>query len=284
MKKTLAIAIIASVFPVASVFAAAPVVSIDELLRQVTELQHQLDARNQIVADMQIQLTSVQEDARQLRGQLEDQDYKISQLLDRQRELYRDLDQRLSDLSSKGGTGSVSDVTTADVAKTDAPKVEPVAKVELPKEPVKTVPADASKVKPPIKVLAPVVSNDEQEQAAYDEIFPLVRNKQYPDAVRGYNQFLATFPKGKNAVNARYWLGQIAYVQNQLDEAETQYKLVISQFPDSSKTSEALLKLGEIARKRGNDAGAKVYLQKVIQQFPDSTSARQAQQKLQEIK
>jgi tol-pal system protein YbgF len=151
---------------------------------------------------------------------------------------------------------------------------ETAATVVVPEKP-KTAKIDAAKANAKLA---------EEEQAAYDAIFPLVRNKQYAEAVRSYQDFLQAYPTGKNAANARYWLGQIFNVQNQHEEADTQFKLVVTQYPDSSKAHEALLKLGEIAKKRGQNDAAKGFFQKVMQQYPDSPSARVAQQKLNDLK
>ncbi len=270
-----------------TVFAAAPVVSVEQQQEsQAAQVQTtapvpvavpQQNSRDQVVAEQQIQITALQEDVRQLRGLLEEQDYKISQLLERQRELYRDLDQRLSDLSTKSSAATVPAATTV-AATTTTPELP----VLTPSQPT---PAIAEKPKPAkIDAAKAAAKLAEEEQAAYDAIFPLVRNKQYVEATKAYQDFLQAYPTGKNAANARYWLGQIFNVQNQLEEADTQFKLVVTQYPDSAKAHEALLKLGEIAKKRGLTDAAKGFFQKVLQQYPDSPSARVAQQKLQELK
>jgi tol-pal system protein YbgF len=265
------------------VFAAAPVVSLDQLQEQQNAVVHsqqvpQQNSRDQLIAEQQIQITALQEEIRQLRGMLEEQDYKTSQLLERQRELYRDLDQRLSDIANKSSApvnvnpaaNAASNGANAEVPAV-TPNVTPVASVDKPKTP-RIDPAKAA------------AKLAEEEQAAYDAIFPLVRNKQYVEATKAYQDFLQAYPTGKNAANARYWLGQIFNVQNQLEDADTQFKLVVTQFPESAKAHEALLKLGEIAKKRGLNDSAKGFFQKVLQQYPDSPSARVAQQKLQELK
>ena len=257
-------------------------VSVDDQIRQTADLARQLETRNRVVAELQVQVTALQEETRALRGQLEEQDYKISQMLERQRELYRDLDQRLSDLASKASPYGQTSVTPTETAtavseasaapagehtktKDEATKVEPV-KTDVAKRGAKTS------------------FTEEAEQAAYDGIFPLVKNKQFAEALPAYSEFLTHYVGGKNTAGARYWIGQIHYVQNNLDDAESQFKLIVAQHKDFAKAHEVLFKLGEIARKRGDNAAARSYYQKVLKQHADSASAKAAQQKLQELK
>lgn len=260
--------------------AAAPVVSAEteqRQLQQVTAVQEQqAQLRNQVIADLQIQVNALQEDVRNLRGLIEEQDYKISQLLERQRELYRDIDRRLSGVPGSGGASSTEPTTVntvpslLDVATTEPQVIEPVPAPAEPAKPAKS-PGKGSK-------------DVEAEQKAYDAIFPLVRNKQYSEAVKAYNEFLSQYPEGRNAANARYWLGQVYYVQGSNEDAETQFKLVMSQFGDSPKASDALAKLAAIEERRGAFDKAKALYNQIVQKFPGSSSALAAQKRLQELR
>ncbi|NQD38614.1 tetratricopeptide repeat protein [Permianibacter sp. IMCC34836] len=229
--------------------AAAPVVSAETEQRQLQQAtanqEQQAQLRNQVIADLQIQVNALQEDVRMLRGLVEEQDYKISQLLERQRELYRDIDRRLSGMPGAGGGASAS--TTEPATVNTVPSLPDVATSEP--QVIEPVPAPAEPK--PAKPAGKGSKDVEAEQKAYDAIFPLVRNKQYSEAVKAYSEFLSKFPDGRNAANARYWLGQVYYVQGSNEDAETQFKLVMSQYADSPKASDALAKLAAIEERRG---------------------------------
>lgn len=215
-----------------------------------------LPTATNVTAELQMQVTALQEEVRQLRGQVEEQEFKLNQLLERQRELYRDIDRRLS--SQSAAPVPAATVTTESEL--------PPAATEPAKQPASTgsAPADA-------------------EQREYDAVFALVRNKQYAEAVQAYNEFLRKHPKGKLLPSARYWLGQVHYIQAQYEDAETQFKLVVTQHADSPRASDALLKLGEIEKRRGNNEQARALFQKLLQQYGDSSSAQVARQRLQEL-
>lgn len=276
MRMFKAAALVAALLVTEDGLPAAPVVS--SATEQVQQQQasavqtQQEQLRNQVIADLQIQVTALQEEVRILRGLIEEQDHKISQLLDRQRELYRDIDQRLSG----GGVPATSN--------------EPVTVNTVPSLPAAAAsePVVVAPVPTPVEPAKPASNKSRQgieaEQKAYDGIFPLVRNKQYTEAAKAYLDFLQQYPAGRNAANARYWLAQVYYVQGSLEEAETQFKLVMSQHSDSPKAPDALLKLAEIEKRRGNNAAAKVLFQQVVQKYAGTSSAQVAQQRLQDLR
>ena len=282
MRKLKAAALVAALFS-PLVHPAAPVVSAESEQRQLQQAtathEQQAQLRNQVIADLQIQVTALQEEVRTLRGLMEEQDYKISQLLERQRELYRDIDRRLSGAAGSAGDASRTGAEPATVNSVPSlPEVAPAVTVIA-----ESVPVVAEPVKPG-KPAAKDSKDLEAEQKAYDAIFPLVRNKQYSEAVKAYGDFLSKYPDGRNAANARYWLGQVYYVQNSNEDAETQFKLVISLHGDSPKAPDAMLKLATIEERRGSPAAAKALYNQVMQKFPGSSSALAAQKRLQDLR
>lgn len=59
---------------------------------QLDRLERMLDARNQMMLDMQRQLDQISTDVDDLRGKVERNSYDLKQMLERQRELYREVD------------------------------------------------------------------------------------------------------------------------------------------------------------------------------------------------
>lgn len=271
-----AAALVAALLGTELALAAAPVVSAESEQRQLQQAsaaqEQQAQLRNQVIADLQIQLTALQEEVRLLNGKVEEQDYKIAQLLERQRELYRDIDRRLSG----GAAGNSTEPVTVNAV----PALP--EQVSTPDAPV----ASTTVSEPPKPANKPGKGSKdiEAEQKAYDAIFPLVRSKQYSEAAKAYLDFLQQYPDGRNAANARYWLGQVYYVQGSNEDAEMQFKLVMSQYPDSPKASDALLKLATIEERRGALAAAKALFQQVVQKYPGSSSAAAAQKRLQDLR
>ncbi|WP_341503549.1 tol-pal system protein YbgF [Gallaecimonas sp. GXIMD4217] len=81
----------------AALAAPAPVVEAGgDLESRIARLERMLEARNRSQLEMQQRLTALQDEVREIRGTTEEHDYKLGQILDRQRELYKELDRRLS--------------------------------------------------------------------------------------------------------------------------------------------------------------------------------------------
>ncbi len=71
----------------------APITNIEQLARSI-------DARNQLQFDMQNQLMEVTQELSELRGLVERNQYELKQMLSRQRDLYRDVDQLVQTMAS----------------------------------------------------------------------------------------------------------------------------------------------------------------------------------------
>ncbi|MGL4823376.1 MAG: tol-pal system protein YbgF [Plesiomonas shigelloides] len=215
---------------------------------RVTRLERMMEARNQLLTETQQQLMSLQGEMDQLRGSLERSEYQLNQAVERQRQLYQELD-----------NVSAQNKQAADTATTDT-----------------TAPAAATA---PVKDV--VVSDNAVENQAYDAAVQLVlRDKQYDKAITAFQDFIAKYPKSVYRPNAHYWLGQLLFSQKRTDEAAAQFAAVVKDFPKSPKRADAMLKLGVIAQEKGDVAGAKTVFQQIISAYPTSSSAKMAKSRL----
>lgn len=117
---------------------------------------------------------------------------------------------------------------------------------------------------------APAAANDAGDAAQYDAAFALVRDKRYPDAVKAFSAFVSKYPKSSYTPNAYYWLGQVYYAQDELDEARKAFSMVINQFADNQKVPESRFKLGVILHRLGQADKAKALLQSVVKDYAKS--------------
>ena len=123
---------------------------------------------------------------------------------------------------------------------------------------------------------------DSQGRAQYDVAFQFMKNKKLADAVLGFQAFLVQFPKSALVVNGYYWLGQIYYIQANLDEARKAFTIVKNQFPNHAKTADSKYKLGVVLHRLGDTVQAKRLLRSVVKQYGNSASARFASKYLKE--
>lgn len=218
---------------------------------RVTRLERTMEARNQLLTDTQQQLMSLQGEMDQLRGSVERSEYQLNQAIERQRQLYQELDNvsaqaksAASASSAPAGAGATS--TSPETAKADT-----------------------------------VVSDNATENQAYDAAVQLVlRDKQYDKAITAFQAFISQYPKSVYRPNAHYWLGQLLFNQKRKDEALQQFAAVVKDYPKSPKRADAMLKLGVIAQEKGDTAAAKTLFQQIVKSYPTSSSAKMAKSRL----
>jgi len=104
----------------------------------------------------------------------------------------------------------------------------------------------------------------------------------YDLARQEFSDYLKNFPSNALAGNAQFYLGEVAYAQEDYQNAVTQYDKVLYSYPKSYKLAAALLKKGQAEVKLGQKASGTRDLREVIRRFPGTDEARQAQAKLKE--
>ncbi|WP_017445946.1 tol-pal system protein YbgF [Gayadomonas joobiniege] len=225
---------------------------------RIDQLERAAEARGRSQVALVQQVDELQSELREMRGVTEEHDYKLSQILQRQRELYQELD-RLSQLI-KSGQNMVNNQVGSQQPQGSGFQIN----------------------------TNPSQSNDYaanlDENQAYDRAVNLVlKDKRYDQAIPEFENFLRQYPNSSYQPNARYWLGQLLFTKGELAQAQTHFSVVADQYPDSTKRADALLKLGMIASKQGNTAVAKQKYQVLLAEYPDSTPARLARTRLAEI-
>ncbi|WP_325071729.1 tol-pal system protein YbgF [Flocculibacter collagenilyticus] len=217
------------------------------LEKRLETIERILTARNKAQIQLQQQIDLIQDEVNEVRGVTELHTHKLEQLLERQRELYQEIDKRVSAAYSQ-------------------------PTVNYPSQQTPTVDSSG-------------YSGSMSENEAYDRAVNLVlKDRNYDQAIPEFKQFLKAFPSSAYSPNAHYWLGQLLFNKNELAEAKTQFERVVSGYPDSNKRSDALLKLGAVAQKLGKKAEAKAYFERVIAEYPESTVAGLAQSRLKTLR
>lgn len=212
---------------------------------RVIRIERMLD--NQTLAELAEQLSDLQRDAQQLRGDIETLNFEFEQGQQRQRQQYVDLDDRLERLergvsragdstSTSGGSGSVG-----------------AGQLPLP---------------------------GGGDRANYQAAFELLKEGRYDESANAFAQFLVTFADSPLADNAQYWLAETAYVNRRFGEALPKFQRVLDEYPDSRKSPDALLKVGYCNYELERWAAAREALQRVVNEFGNTTAARLAQQRL----
>lgn len=210
----------------------------------------------QSLVDLYTQLEALQNEMRQLRGQIEVQTHELERLKSRQQDALVDFDRRLRELERRGPTPGSS---------------EPAGSLTTP--PVGG-PIGTASTSPRASVPTP------QEQQAYDAAFALLKQGLYDQAGKGFGDYIARYPKSALADNAQYWVAEAAYVRRDFRAALEEFNRVVKGYPDSPKVPDALLKLGYTHYELGAYDKARESLSQVIARYPNTSAARSAEQRL----
>jgi tol-pal system protein YbgF len=195
---------------------------------------------------MQTQVNDIQQELNELRGITELHTHKLSQILARQRELYQELDRRVSE-ALKPTNQATSTIATMNS----------------------------------LGAVQQNYSNDLTENQAYDQAVNMVlKDKRYEQAIPAFRQFNQQYPQSSYAANAHYWLGQLLFNKNELVEAKKEFTIVVEQFDESTKRSDAMLKLAMVEQKQNNTNKATSWYQQLISSYPNSSAAKLAQARL----
>jgi tol-pal system protein YbgF len=105
----------------------------------------------------------------------------------------------------------------------------------------------------------------------------------YDLARQEFSDYIQNFPSNDLAGNAEFYLGEIAYAQNDYKTAITSYDTVLANYPKSFKLAASLLKKASAEIELGMKASGIRDLREVERRFPGSDEARRAQAKLRDV-
>lgn len=243
---------------------------VGELERRVERLENIIDSGQ--LARLIQQINSLEEEIRDLRGEIETQAHRIDELRQRQRNLYADMDRRMRalEVAGTGADAGAAGSATAGAEGADAASAAEEAARAAAEDTVGD--QDAGQAR----------SEDERE--AYDAAFELLKDGRYDEAAGAFAQFVERHPEGPYADNAQYWLAESRYVTRDFEAALEAFRAVTEKYPDSAKVADARLKIGYTLYELGRHDEARSALQRVVEQHPNSAVSRLAEERLLKIR
>ncbi|MGP9801593.1 tol-pal system protein YbgF [Rheinheimera sp. NSM] len=229
--------------PAATAVQSQPAGSIEQRL---ATLERIVEARSDAQMRMAQQLQLLLDEVSELRGVTETHAHQLNEILQRQRDLYQEIDRRVSAIQAAPAT---------------IPVVQP----------------DSSNTA--------AYSSDLSENDAYDKAVNMVlKDRRYDAAIPEFENFIRTYPNSGYAPNAHYWLGQLLFNNNELAKAKTHFERVVNNFPQSNKVADALLKLGQVAERENNKDAALRFYRQLVDKHSTATSAKLAQDRINALK
>lgn len=231
-----------AVFPLITQ-ARAPVEERFSMDDRLTRLENRLDNMQQV--DIINQLEAFKNTLQEINGKIEEQQHALSQLTERQRTLYQDLDNRLGKVVHGHRDRSNANEASLNVT--------------------------------------PELQSTLQEREFYQKAYKSLRNKKYKAAITQLNAYLEKYPSGLYSPNAYYWLGEVYHLEGKLDEAKKAFKTVVDKYPRHPKAADALLKLGYVYSAIGNKEAAKLALNDVSEKYKGTSLAHLAENRLKRL-
>ncbi|MCV6598891.1 MAG: tol-pal system protein YbgF [Alphaproteobacteria bacterium] len=163
------------------------------------------------IADFEIRLSSLEENLRKTKGQMEVLTHQQNELKTQMEKVQKDIDFRLNEMEKQ---------KTIEVKK---------AKKEL----------DLSAFKK-----TDSVKEELSPEKQYSKAFELLKLKDFEKAEKAFAEFITKNPEHKLAGNAQYWLSETFYVRGNMEEAMKQFAVGYKKYNKSQKATDNLLKLG----------------------------------------
>jgi len=228
----------------------------DPYAQRQRELEARVDRldqlfKNQSLEGLSQRIDTLQEQVKQLQGEVEVLEHDDDLNKKQQRDLYQDLDKRLQKLE----TG----LSTAQPA-----------------------PAPVTMEAPPATTAAAMPGGG-VDDAVYQKDFNLLKQGRFADAIKGFRAFQKQYPDSALQPNAAFWTGEAYYQTGDFETALNTFKKMVKEYPKSNKVPDATLKIGYCQYELQQFSAAKQTLNGVVQNFAGSSAAGLAQQRLQRM-
>lgn len=265
-----AVSLIAIAAPALAQSGAALMDRLSRLERDVNFLQRQVYAGgpptgdpnalpldNAGAAAIQVRLTQIDEEMRQLRGQIEQAAHQSREALEAQKRLAEDVNYRLQALEqaqAQAAVAAAGETANAPAAPTEEPSA--------PTEPAGYKPTRAAKT-------SPTGADFPNSNAHYNHAFKLLNSKHYSEAATSFDAFVRSYPNDPLVSNAYYWLGESYYARGDYTRAAEGFRKGFEANPQGQKAPDNLLKLAMSLEniKRTNEAC--IVLNQIVNKYGD---------------
>jgi tol-pal system protein YbgF len=225
------------------------------------------------VATLFVELQALQAEIRELRGLVEQQGYTIQQLSQRRMDDYLDLDRRIGELS--GVTSAASNPSSTNMPSNNSQANNGSTNTSYTTAGSSVAPRPAAPAAVPKNA-----SEADVAKQAYRAAYQKVKDRQFDDARVSLVAFIDGYPDSHYVPNAYFWLGELYYLESDLEQSQQSFTALITAYPQHRKVADAKFKLGKVYHQMGDQNTARSMLESVINDHPGSTAANPAREYL----
>lgn len=225
------------------------------------------------------QVQQLQQEVRDLRGQLEVQANIIERMKQDARSRYLDLDQRITDLKNRPQP-EVANTTpsTTPTATTTTTTTTINAATATINAATATNPTTATPTTEATTATTPPVVNPDDDKRAYFAAYQTFKTGGPNKAINPMRNFIKTYPQSTFIPSAYYWLGEFYLAASPADvnNAKKSFRIVVDNYADAPKAASAMLKLASFADVDGKTQDAVKLMLRIVKEFPKSEEATAA--------
>ena len=200
-------------------------------------------------AQLFVKISQLEEQMRDLTGQIEQLSFKVDQTQQRLDRMSSDVDYRFQSLEKPPGAGTVAEPPPASTQSSGS--TVGVLGATQGAQPAPAQPAQTA----------------ETPAEAYRDAFNLLKKADYPAAEAAFQAFLKQHGDTEYAGNAQYWLGETYYVRGQFEKAAVAFADGYKKYRKGPKAPDSLLKLGFSMRKLNQNDKACAALDQFLKEF-----------------
>ncbi|MFZ0213072.1 MAG: tol-pal system protein YbgF [Candidatus Acidiferrales bacterium] len=110
-----------------------------------------------------------------------------------------------------------------------------------------------------------------------------LQTQHYDLSRQEFRDYLKNSPNGSHAADAQFYLGEIAYAQEEYSSAIDEYDRTIVHYPKSNKVSAAMLEKGRALVQTHKTTNAEREFRELIRRFPGTSEAKKAAAELRQL-
>lgn len=278
---------------------------VDRLQRDMTTLQRQVyqggsaprsgasgpAPTGNVATSLELRIQELEEQLANLRGQIEEANFRNKSVDDRLDKLSSDVDFRLGAIEKKvgvtpgvveGSQGGVVPAPTAPAATRPTSGGGPRTLGQLPADgsagpatmntpAAPSAPLTQDTAPPQQTALPPGAAKDQ-----YAYAFSLLNQNDYAGGERALKEFLAQHPKDPLAGDAQYWLGRTYFARNNFNDAVRAFAEGYQKYPHAHRAPENLLYLGRSLAGMNQKGNACQALSRMLSEYPKAPEATKA--------
>lgn len=270
--------------------------NLDRLNAELMQVKGQLDESRHRYRNLQSENKNLGEELKKIQ-QLEQKTGELQERIGSMESSNTEIDTRLSTVdthladiketqtmaATRAAEEARKKAEAADRAEAATKSVQPH---EIAPEKTKKTPTEAKRQQTVEQTSPPAPPQKQGESSGnktYDEALELFKAKKYKESQELFSEFIKKNPDNDLSVNARFWVGDCLYNQNEFALAILEYQNVIADYPNHTKAPAALFKQAMAFENLQDKDTAKIVYKKIIAEYPKSDQIEAAKKKLEEL-